>query len=220
MAICNSVQNIAASECIGDSLVKINNNFSNLNLDLCTLLTIVNTLSSQVMANSSITGIPTGAIQAFAMANAPTGWLICNGVAVPNGSGTVQGQAANFSALYSLLGTTYGPVGTLPDLRGYFIRGWGTNSDGTTSGTFGEKQADSLKSHTHTGVAAAAGAHNHTVSGATQDPGGGSGGGSSADTVTRTTSTAGSHIHALTIDAAGGIETRPKNIALLYCIKY
>jgi hypothetical protein len=46
MAICNSVQSIASSECIGDSLVKINNNFANLNADACTLLTLINDLSS------------------------------------------------------------------------------------------------------------------------------------------------------------------------------
>lgn len=49
MAICNSVQNIASSECIGDSLVKINNNFSNLNNDACTLLTLINQLSSELL---------------------------------------------------------------------------------------------------------------------------------------------------------------------------
>ena len=48
MAICNSVQNIAASECIGDSLVKINNNFANLNTDACALLTLINQLSASL----------------------------------------------------------------------------------------------------------------------------------------------------------------------------
>jgi len=49
MAICNSTQIIAPTECIGDSLVKINNNFSNLNNDVCSLLTLVNELSSNMM---------------------------------------------------------------------------------------------------------------------------------------------------------------------------
>ena len=48
----------------------------------------------------------------------PSGWLFCNGGAVPNGSGTVQGITANFSKLYAIVGTTYGSAGTLPDLRG------------------------------------------------------------------------------------------------------
>lgn len=42
MATCSTVQTIAASECIGDSLTKINNNFANLNTDTCNLFTIVN----------------------------------------------------------------------------------------------------------------------------------------------------------------------------------
>ncbi|WP_315707488.1 phage tail protein [Brenneria uluponensis] len=43
-------------------------------------------------------------------ATAPTGWLKCNGQAFD-------------TALYSKLATAY-PSGTLPDLRGEFIRGW------------------------------------------------------------------------------------------------
>lgn len=54
MAICSSVQNIAASECIGDSLVKINNNFANLNEDACTLLTLLNQLSASVPPVGSV----------------------------------------------------------------------------------------------------------------------------------------------------------------------
>lgn len=46
MAICSSVQTIAPTECIGDSLVKINNNFSNLNTDLCNTYTQFAALSS------------------------------------------------------------------------------------------------------------------------------------------------------------------------------
>ncbi|WJV55688.1 phage tail protein [Prodigiosinella aquatilis] len=55
---------------------------------------------------SELVGIP----QPWPQANAPTGWLKCNG------------QAFN-TALYPKLATTY-PSGTLPDLRGEFIRGW------------------------------------------------------------------------------------------------
>lgn len=54
MAICNSVQNIAASECIGDSLVKINSNFSNLNTDVCSLLSLINDLSSNMMTLNNV----------------------------------------------------------------------------------------------------------------------------------------------------------------------
>ncbi|WJY13244.1 phage tail protein [Pectobacteriaceae bacterium CE90] len=55
---------------------------------------------------SELVGIPLP----WPQANAPTGWLKCNG------------QAFN-TALYPMLATMY-PSGTLPDLRGEFIRGW------------------------------------------------------------------------------------------------
>jgi microcystin-dependent protein len=138
--------------------------------------------------------VPAGAVQAFAMNSAPTGWLEADGAAV---------SRSTYATLFSAIGTTYGSgdgstTFALPDLRGYFVRGSGTNGDGTAAGTFGEKQADEFKSHTHTvadtGFAAqgAAGAERNIVFGP----------------VTRTTS------------AAGGAETRPKNIAMLYCIKF
>jgi microcystin-dependent protein len=81
--------------------------------------------------------VPAGAVQAFAMNSAPTGWLAADGTAV---------SRTDYAALFTAIGTTYG-VGdgsttfALPDLRGYFVRGSGTNSDSTASGTFGAKQA-------------------------------------------------------------------------------
>jgi len=140
--------------------------------------------------------LPAGAIMAFAMNSAPTGWLAANGDTIPNGSGTVQGKTADFSSLYALIDTTYGAAGKLPDLRGYFVRGAGTNSDGTISGTFGEKQADEFRSHTHTFVDPVIGPVDA---------------GSDGNKVAQR--------GAGTTGATGGTETRPKNIAMLYCIK-
>ena len=110
--------------------------------------------------------VPAGAVQAFAMNSAPSGWLSCNGSNV---------SRSTYSALFSAIGTTYGSgdgstTFTLPDLRGYFLRGSGTNSDGTAAGTFGAKTADALKTHTHsvsgnTGTQSAD--HTHSVSGTT-----------------------------------------------------
>lgn len=141
--------------------------------------------------NSSVVLTPTGAVMAFAMNGAPTGWLAADGSAV---------SRATYSALFAAIGTTYGAgdgsaTFNLPDLRGYFVRGSGTNGDGTASDTFGAKQADELKSHTHTVGIYSVGAR-------------ASGGGevilSGGETGTSST---------------GGTETRPKNIAMLYCIK-
>jgi microcystin-dependent protein len=144
--------------------------------------------------------VPTGSVYHFATSTAPTGFLFCNGNTVPNGSGTVQGVTADFSALYAILGTTYGVAGTLPDLEGVFIRGTGsqTISGITYSGTLGNKQTDDFKAHTHT-----VGDTNFVQNGST-----GGVAGTVQGSITRTTS------------STGGTETCPANIALLPCIKY
>lgn len=177
----------------------------------------------------SIETIPTGAVMPFAKATSiPSGWVWCDGQIIPSSTGSITqlGQVitANFTNLYSYLGNTYGAAGKLPDLRDYFIRGYG----GTNSGSLGTAQGDQFGQHTHPVTSAstgAAGNHAHTFSytGATPDPGGGGGGGSSADPVGKsgTTNAAGTHDHtvSVTLGNTGGNETRPKNFAMLYCIK-
>ena len=61
--------------------------------------------------------VPAGCVMAFAGATIPEGWLLCDGSAIPNAVGTVQNKTYNFSTLYSIVG------GYIPDLRGLFIRG-------------------------------------------------------------------------------------------------
>lgn len=81
--------------------------------------------------------IPSGAVMPFAMATAPSGWLVCDGAAV---------SRTSYANLFAAIGTLYGTGNNsttfnLPDLRGHFVRGNGTNSNGTTAGAFGAKQA-------------------------------------------------------------------------------
>lgn len=140
---------------------------------------------------------PAGAIMAFAMNSAPSGWLEANGASIS----TIGVNAALFAAI----GYTYGGSGSsfnLPDLRGIFIRGSGSQTiSGTTySGTFAGKQNDELKGHTHT----------VTDVDVANSVGRGSGSTSTAFVGTSTTRTTSS---------TGGTETRPANVALLYCIK-
>ena len=145
--------------------------------------------------------LPAGAVMPFARATAPAGWLIANGNAVPNGSGTVQGVTADFSALYAAVSTSFGTAGTLPDLQGIFVRGSGSQTiSGTTyNKAFALKETDALKSHTHTGT--------FLLSSGPINFGG----------------TGASILAPLTVgsvSATGDTETRPANIALLYCIKF
>jgi microcystin-dependent protein len=147
------------------------------------------------IAGVSTTGVPSGAVMTFAMNAAPTGWLKANGAAV---------SRTTYAALFSAIGTTFG-VGNgsttfnLPDLRGEFMRGWDDGRGVDTGRVFGSAQADEFKSHTHTvptntnNFSASSG---RVVNGANM-PG--------TDPVT---------------SATGGTETRPRNIALLACIKF
>lgn len=140
---------------------------------------------------------PPGAVTAFAGSVAPQGWLESNGVIVPNGNGTVQGVTADFSALFAVLGSTYGAAGQTPDLRGEFIRGW-DHSKGTDIGrVLGSAQADAIKAHTHAVAEYAGVGGNLKVNTSTSPVEGGPVSGST-----------------------GGTETRPRNIALMYIIKY
>lgn len=159
-------------------------------------------LSSKTVTLPASISLPAGAVMAFAMNSAPTGWLACNGAAV-NRTGT-------YAALFAAIGTTYGTGNgsttfNVPDLRGYFVRGSGTNSDGTASGTFGSKQADALETHTHT---VSNGKNVNTL-----EPAFGSSGFNQVWNGFTTATTSGPSTGAST-------ETRPSNIAMLYCIKF
>ena len=147
--------------------------------DSVTTVKILDGNVTQAKTNNSL--VPAGAIMAFGMNSVPTGWLECNGQ-----------STTGYTALAALVGAN------VPDLRGYFVRGTGTNSDGTVSGAFGVKQADDLKSHNHNiSVLGIVGGTNPGVTDAGQN----------STQSYATTST-------------GGTETRPRNIAMLYCIKY
>jgi microcystin-dependent protein len=144
-------------------------------------------------AAPAVQGTPTGTIINVAMNTAPTGYLKANGATV---------SRSTYAALFAAIGTTFG-VGDgsttfdLPDLRGEFVRGW-DDSRGIDAGrAFGSAQADELESHLHS-VA--------IHFGASGSPGLVSGGESTSVGSQNTGST-------------GGTETRPRNIALLACIK-
>lgn len=183
-------------------------------------------------------GIPAGTIIAFADDAPPTGYLKCNGASI---------SRTTYAALYAAIGTRWGSASSstfnVPDLRGEFVRGW-DDARGVDSGrTFGTAQSSQNLSHTHTitdpghthtGTAASAGSHSHTtgLNYGPSGPGGGNGltySSISSTTDSLTTNSGGAHTHSvsvannntdITINANGGTEARPRNIALLYCIKY
>lgn len=148
---------------------------------------------AQAIAALAAGSVPAGAVSAFAMSTPPSGWLECDGSTV---------SRTTYATLYAAIGDTFGAgdgstTFALPDLRGEFVRGW-DNSAGVDSGrTFGSSQTDELKSHSHT---------LSTVS----SSGGASSGISSASPFAPSS---------VATSSTGGAETRPRNIALMYCVK-
>lgn len=186
---------------------------------------VIKTNGSGTLSFGTITipdAVPTGAVFHFAASSAPSGYLKANGDTIPNGTGTVQGVTANFSALYAVIGSTYGSAGQLPDLRGEFMRGW-DDSAGIDSGrTFGSSQSDAtaLPTTNFTGTTSTAGNHNHSWGGIAGSGGNNAAFGSGYAVTSNSTGSAGEHNHTCTINGGGDSETRPRNIALLACIKY
>ena len=155
------------------------------------------TLGTLVTANSGGT-VPAGTVVAFGNTSAPVGFLKCNGAAV---------SRTTYADLFAAISTTFGAGNgsttfTLPDLRGEFVRGW-DDSKGTDSGRgMGSYQGGNVGSHTHNvsvyrysinyqaHYSPNNNAHNEYTENRTTDNGSQTG------------------------------ETRPRNVALLYCIKY
>jgi microcystin-dependent protein len=146
--------------------------------------------------------VPAGAVQGFMRRTAPVGWLVLDGSEIPNGTGTVQSITADFSELYVLLVDIYGANGgnpiNLPDMRGYFPRAYDSRS-GSLTEDIGVQQEDQFA------------AHSHEVNGVTT-PG-------TSDAISNDNNNT-NRVGSVTTSTVGGDETRPKNIALLYCIKY
>lgn len=150
--------------------------------------------------NRVVDSIPMGSVMAFTSNSVPAGWLHCNGDIIPV-SGTIQGVSASvLQPLRTFLGNRFGSQGQLPDLRGEFIRGWDGNRGVDAGRVFGSRQTDELKSHTHTTVG-----RYMSIDGGVWV--GGYGGG-------------GQYPYRSDINPTGGNETRPRNVALLYCIKF
>lgn len=164
----------------------------------------------------------------FPLSSAPAGFLKANGAAV---------SRTTYANLFAKIGTSYGAGNgsttfNVPDLRGYFVRGLDDGRGVDTDRALNTIQASSVDPHTHTfsGNVVAGGEHTHgafDISGIS-----GSGNSNLRSLATnanfqggaRSTDGVGSHSHSFsgnTSGNSGGIsETRPRNVALLACVKY
>lgn len=139
-----------------------------------------------------------GEVAFFARQSPPSGWLKANGAAV---------SRTTYADLFAAIGTTFGAgdgrtTFNLPDLRGEFIRGLddGRNVDGGRR--LGTAQEDAIKTHT---IAVPNSGFEGSVQGSWFYAERGNGNNSQREN---------------TITYNGENETRPRNIALLACIKY
>lgn len=133
----------------------------------------------------------------FAIDTAPSGWLKANGAAV---------SRTTYADLFAQIGTTFGAgdgrtTFNLPDLRGEFIRGWDDGRRIDALRRLGSSQSDAIKTHKIRVVDSNSSGNNLGIF-YYGDRGG-----------------AGNHTHN-ELTYYGADETRPRNVALLACIKY
>ncbi|MBB5017427.1 phage-related tail fiber protein [Chitinivorax tropicus] len=152
---------------------------------------------------------PPGEVQFFAMRTAPAGYLKANGAAV---------SRTTYAALFTAIGTAFGAgdgstTFNLPDLRGEFLRGFDDGRGIDSGRTFGTLQAQSVQTHQH-GIATIE--VFNTAAFIIND--------SSGDGVVSADNSGASICITRSgryfTDNAGSTETRPRNVALLACIKF
>ena len=145
---------------------------------------------------------PAGAVLAFAMATAPSGWLQCDGSAV---------SRTTYAVLFAAIGTTYGTgdgstTFNLPDLRGEFVRGW-DDARGVDSGrTLGSAQ--DMETRWYKAQETGANSPNDYV-----------GGPYDGQVEGKDTNSSSYTMDEFKHNWDTSLETRPRNIALNYCIK-
>jgi microcystin-dependent protein len=152
---------------------------------------------------NSVGGFPTGGVLMFAASGVPAGWLECDGSIL---------SINLYSDLYNVVGQNFKTSTTfntltgfqIPDLRGQFVRGWDHGANVDSGRVFGKTQEDLIKSHDHPFYWG-------------QNAGTPAIGGSTPGNSVQNYNFYG--IGADQIGNTGGTETRPKNVALLYCIK-
>jgi len=159
-----------------------------------TLKTVNKTIAGAINELSA-----SGQVTYFIMSTPPSGWLKANGALI---------SRVAYANLFAVIGTYYG-VGdgsttfALPDLRGQFIRGFDDGAGVDAGRVFGVAQADDFKSHAHLGNRVVGTTYKTTAYALGTDNGLQVG-----------------YQDGVATSATGGTETRPKNIALLACIRY
>lgn len=147
--------------------------------------------STKQYVDAQITSsIPAGAVMAFYRNTPPTGWLECNGQSV-----------AAYPNLVAL------GITNAPDLRGEFVRGWDNTRGVDPSRVLGSAQTDAFQGHAH------------SLNDVFGYPNSSQGGRADVTQSTLNTKTGSAVSDGVNGSPRTASETRPRNIALMYCIK-
>lgn len=127
-----------ASSIIANSVI-LGNGTSALSGNLVAPSTSGNVLTSNGTTWTSaapVDPVPSGAVMHFAMSSAPTGWLKANGAAI---------SRTTYASLFAAIGTTFGSgdgssTFNVPDLRAEFVRGWDDGRGVDSGRVFGSYQ--------------------------------------------------------------------------------
>jgi len=165
-------------------------------------------LDTSVLPSVALAGVPTGAVQAFAMTTVPSGWLACDGSTV---------SRTDYADLYALIGTSFGEgdgstTFALPNLQDNFVLGLGTTY-ATIAATGGECE--------HTLTTSEMPAHTHTFPGDDQLSSWATEVSSIVYDATSTITSGTGHIYDTgSTGGAGAHNNLPPYLVLKYCIKY
>ena len=157
------------------------------------------------VGSSFFSGVPVGTIISVAHNDAPdSGWLKCNGSSL---------SRASYARLFAKIGTIYGAQNNtsfnLPDLRGEFLRGLDDGRGVNLGRVMGSNENQSFQAHRHDIYGDAQGAQGFTSG--TEVPDGYS---------DQPRNNEPAQIYLGRTRATGGNETRPRNVAVVYWIKF
>ena len=174
-------------------------------------------VSGWVNQNSAAgAGVDPGAVMSFARNSAPTGWLKANGANV---------SRTTYADLFTAIGTTFGAgdgstTFGLPDMRGEFPRGWDDGRGVDSGRAFGSAQLDQMQrlegtfGGGHLRFSGSTATGSFTIA---------SRAGTSTDNNNNNGSTwtfNSANSPNARVSATNSGETRARNLALLFCIKF
>jgi len=168
-------------------------------------------------------GRVSGEIATFAFNAVPPGWLECDGSAISRTSYPALNNLAAIASYGAPWGAGDGSTTfNIPDLRGYFLRGWDHGAGRDSGRSFGSTQTSQNLAHTHTATVTDPG-HEHGASlygGQGANISGRFSNWATEGSADSTGTTNSSKTGIMVSNASnGGSEARPINVALLFAIK-